>query len=67
MDILISMDYLEFYFLIKDVKVDSGEPIGRPTPPGWKCIGNNNSSYECTQYSTFQIKQKSSIKKQTNY
>ena len=46
----IGMDYSELHFLINDVKGDYGEPLARLTPPGWTCIGNNNSSFECTQY-----------------
>lgn len=50
LDILIGMDYWELYFLIKDMKWDSGEPIAILTPLGWACFGNNNNSFACTQY-----------------
>ena len=49
-DILIGMDYAELHFSIKNVKGNTGEPIACLTPLGWTCIGNNNCSYDCTQF-----------------
>ena len=48
-DRLIDMDYAELHFSIKDIRGETGELIAHLTPLGWTCIGNNNTSYECSQ------------------
>ena len=63
-DTLIGIDSSQLHVSIKDVKSDSGKSIARFTPHGWTCIGNNSTSHEDL---TLPIKQKNSIKEQTNY
>ena len=41
---LIGVDYPGFHFSLKDIRGKPGEPIGRPTPLGWICIGKPNNT-----------------------
>ena len=43
-NMLIGVDYPGFHFSLKDIRGKPGEPIGRPTPLGWICIGKPNNT-----------------------
>ena len=52
-DILISIDYADLHYSIKDVKGKPGKPVARLTPLGWTCIGNPSLCVEQNYWTNF--------------
>ena len=48
-DLLIGADQADLLYSLEDVRGKPGEPIARPTPLGWTCIGNPKVPAERTQ------------------
>ena len=48
-DLLIGADQADLLYSLEDVRGKPGEPIARPTPLRWTCIGNPKVPAERTQ------------------
>jgi len=48
-DVLIGLDCADLNFSYKDVRGNPGQPVARPTPLGWTCIGPLGEGQDCEQ------------------